>query len=95
MVENQLIQDLAIGSHLREDGMKPGGTLWAEVIKVLPQRVINSYDYTKLPLLKNRPNFNDILGTDGQWQKGDFLIQWPATDLEYRINAAKEMYNTN
>ena len=91
MVENQLIQDLAIGSHLREDGINPGGTFWAEVIKVLPQRVINSYDYTKLPRLKNRPNFNDILGTDGQWQKGDFLIQWPATDLEYRINAAKDL----
>jgi len=95
MVENQLIQDLAIGSHLREDGMKPGGTLWAEVIKVLPQRVINSYDYTKLPLLKNRPNFNDILGTDGQWKKGDFLIQWPTTSLEYRIKAAKELYTSN
>lgn len=52
---------------------------------------MNSYDYTKLPLLKNRPNFNDILGTDGQWQKDDFLIQWPATDLEYRINAAKDL----
>ena len=91
MVENQLIQDLAIGSHLREDGINPGGTFWAEVIKVLPQRVMNSYDYTKLPLLKNRPNFNDILGTDGQWQKDDFLIQWPATDLEYRINAAKDL----
>ena len=44
MVENQLIQDLAIGSHLREDGINPGGTFWAEVIKVLPQRVMNSYD---------------------------------------------------
>lgn len=63
-----------------------------EVIKVLPQRVMNSYDYKKLPLLKNRPHFNDILDTDGQWQEDDFLIQWPATSLEYRINAAKEMY---
>ena len=25
-------------------------------------------------------------------KKGDFLIQWPATDLEYRINAAKGLY---
>ena len=91
LYENQLIQDLAIGSHLRESGVSPGGTLWAEVIKVLPQRVMNSYDYTKLPKLKNRPNFKDILGTDGQWQKGDFLIQWPSTDLEYRINAAKDL----
>jgi len=27
---------------------------------------------------------------DGQWQKGDFLIQSTATDIEYRINATKD-----
>ena len=56
---------------------------------------MNSYDYTQLPLLKNRPNFKDILGTDGQWKKRDFLIQWPTTSLEYRIKAAKELYTSN
>ena len=92
LFENQLIQDLLIGYHLEESGMKSTGTtMWARIGKVLPQRVMNSYDYKNSPLLKNRPNFNDILGTDGQWQKGDFLIQWPATDLEYRINAAKDL----
>lgn len=91
MFENQLIQDLFIGTHLEETGIVPGGTFWARVGKVLPQRVFNSYDYTKLPRLKDRKDYNDILGTDGQWQEGDFLIQWPSTDLEFRINAAKEM----
>lgn len=91
MQENQLIQDLVVGTHLEETGVLPGGTFWARVCKVVPQRVFNSYDYTKLPLLKNRKEYKDILGTDGQWQKGDFLIQWPSTDLEYRINAAKEI----
>ena len=95
MVENQLIQDLAIGSNLRDGRFVPGGTLWGEAIKVLPQRVMNSYDYSNLPLLKNRPNYKDILGTDGQWKEGDFLIQWPATSLEYRINVAKETHNSN
>lgn len=91
MFENQLIQDLFIGSHLEETGVIPGGTFWARVGKVLPQRIMNSYDYTRLPKLKNRPNYNDILGTDGQWQEGDFLIQWPSTDLDYRINEAKRL----
>ena len=93
MFENQLIQDMFVGSHLRENGITPGGTLWASVGKILPQRVMNSYDYSNLPRLKNRPEYKDILGTDGQWREGDFLIQWPATDLEYRINAAKEIHN--
>lgn len=91
MQENQLIQDLFVGTHLEETGVIPGGTFWARVGKVVPQRVFNSYDYTKLPRLKDRKEYKDILGTDGQWQEGDFLIQWPSTDLEYRINAAKEM----
>jgi hypothetical protein len=92
MYENQLIQDLFVGTHLEETGMISDGTFWGRVGKVIPQRVFNSYDYTKLPRLKDRKNYNDILGTDGQWQRGDFLIQWPSTDLEYRINAAKEMF---
>jgi hypothetical protein len=89
MFENQLIQDLAVGTHLEEDGMHPGGTFWARVIRVVPQRVMNSYDYRNLPRLAGRKDYNDILGSDGQWQPGDFVIQWPSTDLEFRIKAAK------
>lgn len=93
LFENQLIQDLLIGSHLEETGMKPGGTtMWARVGKVLPQRVMNSYDYKNSPLLHKRPEYQDVLGTDGQWQEGDFLIQWAGTDLNYRLKAAKEMH---
>jgi hypothetical protein len=81
-----------VGSHLEESGIKPGGTaMWARAGKVLPQRVMNSYDYKNSPLLQKRSDYNDILGTDGQWQEGDFLIQWAGTDLEYRLKAAKEM----
>jgi hypothetical protein len=91
MFENQLIQDLFVGTHLEETGVTPGGTFWARVGKVLPQRIMNSYDYTNHPSLKNRAEYTDILGTDGQWQKGDFLVQWPATDLEFRVRAAKKV----
>ncbi len=91
LFENQLIQDLCIGSHLEETGITPGGSFWGRVIKVLPQKVMNSYDYSDLPRLKNRPNYNDILGNNGQWEQGDFLIQWPSTDLEYRISKAKKI----
>ena len=93
LYENQLIQDLLIGSHLEESGMKStGSTMWARIGKVLPQRVMNSYDYKNSPRLKNRPEYKDIFGTDGQWQEGDFLVQWAGADLNYRLKAAKEMY---
>jgi len=93
LYENQLIQDLFVGTHLEESGITQGGTLWSRVAKVLPQRIMNSYDYKNLPLLKDRPHYNDILGTDGQWKEGDFVIQWPATSLEFRIKAAKELHS--
>lgn len=93
MFENQLIQDLFVGSHLEETGPTPGGTFWSRVGRVLPQRVFNSYDYKNLPRLKHRKDYKDILGTDGQWQDGDFIIQWPGTDLDFRIREAEKMYN--
>ena len=94
LFENQLIQDLCVGTNLTEQGVKVGGTLWGRVVKVLPQRVFNSYDYNNIPLLKGRPNYNDILGLNGEWQKGDFIVQWPSTDLEYRLKEAEKLYNS-
>lgn len=93
MFENQLIQDMLVGQWMWWGNMKPGGSVWSDVSIVTRQRVMNSYDYKNLPLLKDRSHYNDIIwGESGQWQEGDFMIQWPATSLEYRINAAKEMF---
>ena len=94
LYENQLIQDMLVGHYFWDEHMKAGGSCWSDVSNVLRQRVMNSYDYKNLPLLMNRPNYNDIWGEDGQWQQGDFIIQWPGTDLEYRIKAAKELHGT-
>ena len=92
LYENQLVQDMLVGHYFWDEQMKAGGSCWSDVANVLPQRVMNSYDYKNLPLLKDRPNYNDIWGKSGQWEEGDFMIQWPATSMEYRINAAKEMF---
>lgn len=92
MFENQLIQDLCVGTHLTEKGVMNCGTLWGRVIRLVPQREFNSYDYKNLPRLKNRPNYNDLIGKNGQWEKGDFIVQWPSTDLEYRLKEAENLY---
>lgn len=94
MFENQLIQDMCVGSHLTEQGIMNCGTLWGRVIKLTPQKIFNSYDYKNIPLLKGRPNYNDILGNNGEWQKGDFIVQWPSTDLEYRLKEAEKLYKS-
>jgi len=86
LYENQCIQDLTVGTFLTEQGIKNGGTLWSLATKVIPQRIMNSYDYKNLPQFK-KP-LNDIFGNDGQWQKGDFIIQWPSNPIEYRLKVA-------
>jgi hypothetical protein len=60
-------------------------------IKIVPQRELNSYDYDQYPGSVPHIYKKDMLGNDGQWQKGDFLIHWPAVPLDKRIVLATEM----
>jgi hypothetical protein len=78
MYENQYIQDCVTG------------TFWRSVIKVVPQRLFNSYDYTTMPKYAHvEPK--DAIGVNGQWQPGDFMIHFPDKKLEERIQLA-QMY---
>ena len=58
--------------------------------KIVPQREINSYDYSIFPKYQGNwyPSI-DHLGTDGNWQPGDWVIQWPGILLEHRVELAK------
>lgn len=55
-----------------------------DIIKILPQRVMNSYDYTLYRVYDNMPHV-DHTGTNGQWQPGDFMFQAPGLSVEDRI----------
>lgn len=59
---------------------------YKDQIKVVPQREINAYNYE----IYNGayPPF-DYLNTNGNWQQGDWVIQWPGAALEDRIKLAK------
>jgi hypothetical protein len=54
---------------------------WKDLIKILPQRYMNGFNYA----LYHYTDHRDSLGYDGNWNFGDWLIHWPATSLEYRI----------
>lgn len=54
-----------------------------KITKIVPQRTFNSYNYDFYPQCP-KPNL-DKLGTDGNWQEGDFLIHWPGQPLEKRL----------
>lgn len=65
---------------------------WQEIIATLPQRRMNSYDYTLyLEMYPDMPGVKaakDIFGNDGQWKVGDFLIHWPGLPLKQRLGLA-------
>jgi hypothetical protein len=61
---------------------------YESIIKILPQRFMNSFNYK----LYHYTDQRDKLGIDGNWNIGDWLIHWPATQLELRLQLA-EFYN--
>jgi hypothetical protein len=60
-------------------------------LKVVPQRLINSYDYDQYPGSWEHMQKKDIMGNDGHWQPGDFMIQWPGIPNVRRIPLAQQM----
>lgn len=54
---------------------------WRDAVKLLPQRYMNGFNYRLYHYTDNK----DSLGWDGNWQLGDWLVHWPATTLEQRI----------
>lgn len=59
------------------------------IISILPQRRLNSYDYS----LYSEPIHKlatDCLGHSGQWQPGDFLIHWPSQTVPKRLELCQK-----
>lgn len=58
-------------------------------IKIVPQRTMNSYDYSLLPGYQGDKPRVDLNGCDGQWQPGDFVIHFPSLDGSVRLREIK------
>ena len=58
---------------------------YKNVVKIMPQRYMNSFNYHLYPQYTVP---RDKLDFDGNWQLGDWLIHWPAVPLNYRIELA-------
>lgn len=56
------------------------------VVKMIPQKSLNSYQYNLYRGRYPEP-LVDKLGTVGDWSIGDFVIHWPATSLDFRVQA--------
>ena len=56
-----------------------------DLFKIIPQQWLNSYDYR----MYNVEGI-DLLGQDGQWYPGDFVIHWPGLPNETRVQLVKQ-----
>ena len=54
---------------------------YQNIAKIMPQRFMNSFHYR----LYHYTDLRDKLGVHGDWEQGDWLIHWPATPLDFRI----------
>jgi hypothetical protein len=59
---------------------------FADITKIVPQRYLNAYNYQLYPGCDP----HDLLGNEGDWQPGDWLIHWPGTGLDHRIQLAHQ-----
>jgi galactosyl transferase GMA12/MNN10 family len=55
-----------------------------DLFKLIPQQWLNSYDYR----MYNVAGI-DLLGQDGQWAPGDFVIHWPGLPNDARVKLAE------
>ena len=56
-----------------------------DLFKIIPQQWLNSYDYKMYNI-----EGTDLLGQDGQWYPGDFVIHWPGLPNPTRVQLAKQ-----
>lgn len=64
---------------------------YREIIKLMPQRFMNSYEYKMYrvqPWLYN--DTKDVFGNDGQWREGDWFVHWPGTQYNERLKLIEE-----
>jgi hypothetical protein len=56
-----------------------------DLFKIIPQQWLNSYDYK----MYNVEGI-DLLGQDGQWYPGDFVIHWPGLPNDVRVKLSQQ-----
>jgi len=64
---------------------------YAGIVKLMPQNFMNSYEYRMykvMPWLYEKTT--DINGDRGQWETGDWFVQWPGTQPRERLELVKE-----
>jgi hypothetical protein len=64
---------------------------YTDIMEVMPQHFMNSYEYKmyKVPPW-NYTETVDVHGERGQWEPGDWLVHWPGTQPQERLDLVEE-----
>ena len=68
----------------------PETSRFANIARIYPQTYMNSYNYELYydRYLAREQGDYDVFGYRGNWTKGDWLIHWPGTTLDQRMQLA-------
>jgi beta-1,4-mannosyl-glycoprotein beta-1,4-N-acetylglucosaminyltransferase len=64
---------------------------WKPIIKIVPQKEFNAHDCWPNQSAPE-PSWIDKLGERGWWEQGDFVVHWPGSSLETRMNRMVPYY---
>jgi len=64
---------------------------YVDIIEIMPQHFMNSYEYKMYEVAPwNYKETVDVHGKRGQWESGDWLVHWPGTQPQERMELVKE-----
>lgn len=79
--------------YLDQTAMAEIGPMFNRTVQVVPQRLINAYDYRTLTewyrVHENYRLAKDCDGNDGQWHPGDFIFHCPGLSHDRKIEVLK------
>jgi len=57
-------------------------------VKIVPQKMLNSYNYDMYPHIPKMSGKKDFFGNYGEWEYGDFILHWPGVTMSNRMSLA-------
>lgn len=79
---HEYFEQAAIISLLNQD-------MFSKLIKIVPQKLLNAYNYAMYPHIPKMSEGLDFYGNNGEWSIGDFILHWPGMTMENRLASAE------
>jgi hypothetical protein len=88
------IEDYRTHTWQEQQAMIDARDKFKDITKVVPQEDINSFEYSLYPTPQHQLG-RDLMGNNGRWTKGHFVVHWPGTSLNHRIQLANHYLENN